>query len=100
MQIIIQIIINHHRRNVFNGSQLDKQFSANRFNKLFTQPSKTEFAYNVYVPTQENIANISQSTSENDQIHPHFDFLFAGNVLSSHTGLLDILLLNSFSDDK
>ncbi|WP_312296939.1 conjugal transfer protein MobB [Chryseobacterium sp.] len=90
--------IDHNTRNVFNGSQLGKQFSANIFQELFSthslKPSKNKKAQ----PIPLNQANSPSSASPLDNLHPFFDFMVNLSNIDGF-GLLNSLLIGTYSED-
>ncbi|WP_185286227.1 conjugal transfer protein MobB [Chryseobacterium indologenes] len=89
--------IDHNTGNVFNGSHLGKQFSANVFHELFSAKDKNENLKTDLLAPQKSPLSNTQSLKED--LHPIFDFMVnAGNALSDW-GLIDSLLLNTMAED-
>lgn len=91
------IFIDHNTRNVFNGSHLGKQFSANVFHELF---SKSNLDKKPTMPqhTAPDL-KLPKQTSVEVQLHPIFDFMVNTENFVSGWGLLDYLLLNGMAED-
>lgn len=89
--------VDHNTGNVFNGSHLGKQFSANIFHELFSgkninEPLKTDLVASKKFP-------LGNTKSLKEDLHPLFDFMVnAGNALSDW-GLINSLLLNTMAED-
>lgn len=91
--------IDHNSRNVFNGSQLGKQFSANAFHELYSQTSlKESKAAPKIVEAKNENKTLTEFTSEL-QIHPFFDFMVTAGMLNSDLGLLNVFLLDPSAED-
>ncbi|MFS4474323.1 conjugal transfer protein MobB [Chryseobacterium sp. T20] len=89
--------IDHNTGNVFNGSHLGKQFSANVFQELFSANDKNENLKTDLLTRQKSPLSNTQSPKED--LHPLFDFMInTGNIISDW-GLLDALLLNNMAED-
>lgn len=88
--------IDHNTKNVFNGSQLGKQFSANAFQELFSITQQNEikigevFLKPGVIPLQTVIKT---------DLHPFFDFMVNQSNLGDF-GFLDSLLLGNFTEDS
>lgn len=88
--------IDHNTKNVFNGSQLGKQFSANAFQELFSITQQNEikigevFLKSGVIPLQTGIKT---------DLHPFFDFMVIQSNLGDF-GFLDSLLLGNFTEDS
>ncbi|WP_333888304.1 conjugal transfer protein MobB [Sphingobacterium siyangense] len=89
--------VDHNTGNVFNGSHLGKQFSANVFHKLFLDKNANENLTNEFLATKKT--SMSDTKPQKEDLHPLFDFMLnSGNIISDW-GLLDALLLGGTSED-
>lgn len=92
--------VDHNTRNVFNGSQLGKQFSANAFQEWFSQ---TKQIYKAVI--KRTILDNKMDTNEvsptkvSEEIHPMFSFMFEASKIIGEIGFIDGLLLNTLSED-
>ncbi|OJZ01192.1 conjugal transfer protein MobB [Sphingobacterium sp. 40-24] len=89
--------IDHNSRNVFNGSHLGKEFSANSFNALFSS-SQSPIVVE-YIDDSQKKDTSKQSRSANYSLHPLFDFMINNGSVFSDWGLLDQLLLHGITED-
>lgn len=89
--------IDHNTGNVFNGSHLGKQFSANVFHGLFSDQKINEHLK--IEPTAPRNSTLGQSTSSRSDLHPLFDFMMSTSNLLNDWGLLDSLLLGNMTED-
>ncbi|WP_367331114.1 conjugal transfer protein MobB [Sphingobacterium multivorum] len=88
--------IDHNTRNVFNGSHLGKEFSANSFNALFSSSNIPDGIKNIEYSQKADTSIRSSSASHS--LHPLFDFMNNGSAFSDW-GLLDQLLLHGMTED-
>ena len=89
--------VDHNIGNVFNGSHLGKEFSANIFHELFSGKNLNEDEKTDLLASQK--FPLSNTKSLKDDLHPLFDFMLnTGNIISDW-GLLESLLLNGYSED-
>ncbi|WP_394678638.1 conjugal transfer protein MobB [uncultured Sphingobacterium sp.] len=89
--------IDHNSRNVFNGSHLGKEFSANSFNALFSSSQSSLVVE--YIDNSQKKDTSKQSRSANYSLHPLFDFMINNGSVFSDWGLLDQLLLHGITED-
>lgn len=90
--------IDHNTKNVFNGSHLGKQFSANVFQQWFSN-SASQKHENRISPSVQQTSIDSFTTATKIDIHPIFDFMMSLPNLGDF-GLLDSLLIGNFSEDQ
>ena len=90
--------IDHKTGNVFNGSHLGKEFSANVFQKLFSdidlKPNENKMTQSI--PDEQTISAKDIATS--DSLHPFFDFMINLANMDSF-GLLESLLIGTLAED-
>lgn len=89
--------IDHNTRNVFNGSHLGKQFSANVFHDFFSKAISLQTVKNTDFTQKNNKANAS--ISNKNELHPLFEFMVNSGAASNDWGILDELLLNGMTED-
>lgn len=88
--------IDHNTKNVYNGSHLGKQYSANLFSERFTQNQTIEKVQ----PTLAASINHSYKTiSLKEYLHPFFTFMLDSSSFFTDWGLLDSLLLDNLAED-
>ncbi|QRY55900.1 conjugal transfer protein MobB [Sphingobacterium siyangense] len=88
--------IDHNTRNVFNGSHLGKQYSANIFHERFVPEQaseKPQFSFD----SQSSYS--AQSATLKEDLHPFFHFMSDSASFFSDWGLLDSLLLDNLAED-
>ncbi|KKO89141.1 relaxase [Sphingobacterium sp. Ag1] len=89
--------VDHNTRNVFNGSHLGKQFSANVFHELF---SKTEAQENLKIEhLLPKNPSLKPTTSLIEDLHPIFQLIMNTDEIFSDWGLLESLLLGGMTGD-
>ena len=92
--------VDHNTRNVFNGSQLGKQFSANAFQEWFSQNKQIyKTVIKRTIPDTKMDTNEISMTKVSEEIHPIFSFMFDASKIIDEIGLIDALLLNTLSED-
>lgn len=90
-------LIDHNTKNVFNGSHLGKQYSANIFHERFAMEKAKEkppFALN---------STSKHSAKENalkEELHSFFHFMSDSASIFNDWGLLDSLLLDNMAGDS
>ena len=89
--------IDHNTKNVFNGSQLGKQFSANIFQELFSNNGLKLNESKMIQSIPPSPTNSSKNNNS-DNLHPFFDFMMHLSNLDGF-GLLDSLLMGGFAED-
>lgn len=88
--------IDHNTKNVINGSQLGKQYSANIFHERFAQKqAKEKQQFGLTSP----LSYSNKETSLKEELHHFFDFMLDSASLFGDWGLLDSLLLDNMADD-
>lgn len=90
--------IDHNTRNVFNGSQLGKQFSANVFQELFSSHDLKLNQNKIVQPIIINQTNSTNNTTTSDHLHPFFDFMANLSNIDGF-GFLESLLTGTFAED-
>lgn len=90
--------VDHNTRNVFNGSQLGKQFSANIFHELFSTHSLKPSNNKKAQPHPLNQPNSTNNASPSDNLHPFFDFMVNLSNIDGF-GLLNSLLIGTYAED-
>lgn len=90
--------IDHKTGNVFNGSHLGKEFSANVFQELFSDIDLklNENKMTKSIPDNPTISANDKTTS--DTLHPFFDFMINLSNVDSF-GLLESLLIGTLAED-
>lgn len=88
--------IDHNTRNVYNGSHLGKQYSANVFHERFTQNQTTEKKQPTLAASSDHSA---RATSLKEDVHPFFDFMLDSPSFFVGWGLLDSILLDNLVED-
>lgn len=92
--------VDHNTRNVFNGSQLGKQLSANAFQEWFCHNKQNiKEVIESKVSSSEKDSYQTLPNKLKDEIHPMFNFMFETGNLLGEIGFFDALLLNSLSED-
>ncbi|MDR2270420.1 MAG: relaxase/mobilization nuclease domain-containing protein [Sphingobacterium sp.] len=89
--------IDHNSRNVFNGSQLGKQFSANILNEFFSKNDDKESRSTSQI-TENKQEPLIEPQSRN-MIHPLFDFMLNTGISIGDFGLLESLLFDTLAED-
>lgn len=88
--------IDHNTRNVYNGSHLGKQYSANIFHERFAlEQAKEKPQFALVSPLNQS----AQPTQLKEELHPFFHFISDSASFFSYWGLLDSLLLGNTAED-
>jgi len=89
--------VDHNTFNVYNGSQLGKQFTANKFNEHFSK-GRSEVDLKIekkntldVTPTKTNVIR--------EELHPLFDFMMDATEIIGDWGIMDTLLLDTLAED-
>jgi hypothetical protein len=90
--------VDHQTGNVFNGSHLGKEFSANVFQELFSNNGLKLTENNRAQSVPHNPTISAKETTTSDNLHPFFDFMINLSDINGF-GLLESLLMGNFSED-
>lgn len=90
--------IDHKTGNVFNGSHLGKEFSANVFQELFSNIDVKPNEKNRAQPIPNNPTISFKDTNSSDNLHPFFDFMINLSNIDNF-GLLESLLIGTLAED-